>query len=109
MFFLEGLKALSTAKLKAKLQDLWTSDSFPTCVREVYDITPNSDRAMRSAVVEVAGLHKHELGKKAIFKDLIYEGGDFAVDYFESIAFLRPDDASKSFGQRTSKGFGAWS
>jgi hypothetical protein len=85
MFFLDDIKALSTAKLQIKLQDLWTSDSFPDCIREIYNSTPNSDRLIRSAVVEVARVHAGELGCKDIFKDLIYEGGDFAVDFVESI------------------------
>jgi hypothetical protein len=87
MFFLEDLKALATAKLQQKLQELWTSDSFPECIREVYATTLESDRAMRSAVVEIAKNHVKELGKKVVFKDLIHEGGDFTVDYFESIVF----------------------
>src|SRR4051812_35515765 len=90
MFFLEDVKALSTAKLQLKLQGLWTSDSFPDCVREIYASTPNSDRGMRSAVVEVARVHAGELCCKAIFKELIREGGDFAVDFFESVTLPRP-------------------
>ncbi|KAF2187414.1 hypothetical protein K469DRAFT_489988, partial [Zopfia rhizophila CBS 207.26] len=90
MFFLDDLKALSTAKLQLKLQDLWTSDLFPECIREIYASTPDNDRAMRAAVVEVASVHVHELGMKAIFKDLIREGGDFAVEYFESTIFPEP-------------------
>ncbi|KAL5370866.1 hypothetical protein PMIN02_013007 [Paraphaeosphaeria minitans] len=90
MFFLKDLKALATAKLQQKLQELWTSESFPECIREVYATTPESDRAMRSAVVEVAKNYVRELGKKVVFKDLIHEGGDFAVDYFESVVFPAP-------------------
>ncbi|KAH9873079.1 hypothetical protein J1614_005476 [Plenodomus biglobosus] len=87
MFFLKDLKALATAKLKQKLQDLWADDSFPECIREVYATTPDGDHAMRSAVVEVAKVHVKKLGKKAVFKDLIHEGGDFTVQYFESVIF----------------------
>ncbi|KAF2002433.1 hypothetical protein P154DRAFT_462410 [Amniculicola lignicola CBS 123094] len=90
MFFLEDLKALSTIKMQKKLQTLWTCDSFPDCIREIYASTPNSDHAMRSAVIEVARVHVRELGKKAIFKDLIREGGEFAVDFFESITYGEP-------------------
>jgi hypothetical protein len=79
MFFLEDLKALAIAKLQRKLQELLTSDSFPECIREIYATTSESDRTMRSTVVEVAKDHVRELGKKAAFKDLIYEGGDFVV------------------------------
>jgi hypothetical protein len=84
MFFLEDLKALSVTKLQQKLRDLRTCDSFSECVREVYTTTPDSDRAMRSAVVEVAKTHIVDFGKKAAFKDLIHQGGDFAVDLFET-------------------------
>jgi hypothetical protein len=90
MFFLEDLKAVATAKLQQKLEHLWTSDSFPECIREIYAATRENDRAMRSAVVEVAKDHVRELGKKAVFKDLIHGGGDFAVDYFESVVFPAP-------------------
>lgn len=87
MFFLEDLKAVAVAKLQQKLQDLWTSDSFPECIREIYATTPENDLGMRSAVVEVAKVHVRELGSKDILKDLIREGGDFAVEYFESVIF----------------------
>ncbi|KAF2006466.1 hypothetical protein P154DRAFT_422103 [Amniculicola lignicola CBS 123094] len=90
MFLLEDLRALATVKLQQKLQELWMSDSFPECIREIYATTPESDRVMRSAVVEVAKEHVRELGKKVVFKDLIHEGGDFAVDYFESVVFPAP-------------------
>lgn len=90
MFFLEDLKAVAIAKLQQKLQDLWTSDSFPECIREIYATTPENDLRMRSAVVEIAKAHIGELGSKDIFKDLIREGGEFAVQCFESVVFLPP-------------------
>ncbi|KAH7119540.1 hypothetical protein B0J11DRAFT_582072 [Dendryphion nanum] len=103
IFFLKDLKTLSTTKLQRKLQDLWTSDSFPECIREVYASTPSSDRAIRSTVVEVVSVRKLDLGKKAIFKDLIHEGGDFVVDYFERITSLELDGTSETSG--TPQGF----
>ncbi|EOA85871.1 hypothetical protein ACJQWK_02967 [Exserohilum turcicum] len=90
MFFLEDLKAVAIAKLQHKLQDLWTNDSFPECIREIYATTPANDLGMRSAVVEIAKDHIKELGSKSIFKDLIREGGDFVVQYFESAIFPPP-------------------
>ena len=45
---------------------------------------------MRSAVVEVTRNHVRGLGKKVVFKDLIHKGGDYAVDYFESVVFPAP-------------------
>jgi hypothetical protein len=62
MFFLEDLKTLSIVKLQRKLQDLWTCDSLPECIREIYTSTPHNDLAMRSAVVEVAKVHTIDLG-----------------------------------------------
>ncbi|KAF2181195.1 hypothetical protein K469DRAFT_589870, partial [Zopfia rhizophila CBS 207.26] len=89
MFFLEDLKALALEKFKRNLEELWMSDSFPECVREVYKSTYERDRALRSVVVEVAATHAHDLGSKEIFKDLICEGGDFVVDYFEKLLYNR--------------------
>ncbi|KAH5617516.1 hypothetical protein HBI23_255110 [Parastagonospora nodorum] len=96
MFFLEDLKALATVKLQQKLQDLWTSDSFPGCIREIYATTRENGCAMRSAVVEVATKHVSELGQKIVFKDLIREGGDFTVDYLTSVVFPEPRTVSSS-------------
>ena len=81
MFFLDDLKALSTLKLQKELRNSWRNDSFPECVREIYETTPDSDRAMRSAVVEVARAHTQQLGEVAVFRALLREGGDFAVDF----------------------------
>jgi len=107
MFFLEDLKALSTQKLERKLQVEWKSDSFPECIREIYASTPSSDLMMRSAVVEVGKLHVSELGKKAIFRDLIHEGGDFAVQYFERVVF-KAFPAYGSFGTTSSAKASSW-
>jgi hypothetical protein len=87
MFFLPDLKALCTLKLTDKLHDQWSSESFPDCIREIYESTPQSDRTMKDAVVRVAKQHARELAEKDIFKDLIREGGDFPVDYLESLIF----------------------
>jgi hypothetical protein len=103
MFFLEGLKALCTVKLEQKLKDLWSSDSFPECIREIYASTPSDERAMRSTVLEVAKAHVRELSEKAAFKDLIREGGDFAVQYFESVVFSAPPLVSTPTARRTFK------
>jgi hypothetical protein len=100
MFFLYDLKDYCTAKLRQKLQILWTSDSFPECVREIYSSTPDSDRTMRSAVCEVAKAHVRELGIKDTFKDLIREGGDFTVDCFEGVLSLVPGAVSSTVGRR---------
>ncbi|OCK74090.1 hypothetical protein K432DRAFT_410158 [Lepidopterella palustris CBS 459.81] len=83
MFFLEDLKLLALKKFQEKLKDLWRSNLFPECVREVYRSTYKRDRAMRSTVVEAAATYVRKLGTKGIFKDLIREGRDFAVDYIQ--------------------------
>ena len=85
MFFLKDLKTVTTAKLKKKLLNLWKDDSFPDCIREIYATTRDRDQAMRSAVVDIAKVHAKELVTKTAFKDLIHDGGDFAVQYFQSV------------------------
>lgn len=101
MFFLEDLKAVAIAKLQQKLQDLWKSDSFPECIREIYTTTPENDLGMRSAVVEMAKLHVRELVSKDKFKALICEGGDFAFQCLESVVFSSPP---ATFSTLSSKG-----
>jgi len=101
MFFLEDVKTLSTTKIQKKLQTLWECDSFPDCIREIYASTRDNDRAMRSAVVEVARVHARELGKKVMFKDLIREGGEFAVDFFESITYQEPLRTFEGWGGKS--------
>ncbi|USP81613.1 hypothetical protein yc1106_08887 [Curvularia clavata] len=100
MFFLKDLKTVTTAKLKKKLLNLWKDDSFADCIREIYATTRDSDRAMRSAVVEIAKVHAKELVKKPAFTDLIHNGGDFAVQYFESVVSLVPLQADVSTTKR---------
>jgi hypothetical protein len=98
MFFLEDLKALSVTKLQQRLQNLWTCDTFPECVREIYATTPDRDRAMRAAVVEVAKTHIVDLGKKATLKEPMHEGGDFAVDLFDAVVVLAGSNTCYSSG-----------
>ncbi|KAH5618969.1 hypothetical protein HBI23_245950 [Parastagonospora nodorum] len=57
---------------------------------------------MRSAVVKVAKDHVKELGGKAVFKNLIHEGGDFVVQYFESVIFPAPPAVSSTRPQSVS-------
>ena len=85
MFFIENLKVLSQTNFQKKLESHWMDDSFPECIREVYTSTQNSDSKIRSAVVEIATAHAHELNEKEIFRDLLQDGGDFAVEYTESL------------------------
>ncbi|KAH8702856.1 hypothetical protein GQ44DRAFT_732657 [Phaeosphaeriaceae sp. PMI808] len=85
MFLLADLKILSTNKLKEKLKEFWKSDSFPECVREIYASTSDSDRQMRSAVVEVAAAHARVLSETDNFKVLLREGGDFTADYIDAL------------------------
>lgn len=59
------------------------SDSFPECVREVYGSTRDSNSRIRSVVLEIATAHALELWKKDIFKELLQDGGDFAVEYVD--------------------------
>lgn len=50
---------------------------------------------MRSAIIDVATEYVSELGRKALYKNLIREGGDFPVDYFTSVVFpQRPANSS---------------
>ncbi|KAF2967244.1 hypothetical protein GQX73_g6308 [Xylaria multiplex] len=79
-FMLDDLKRLALQKFKLKLQNLWVSELFVACIREIYASTTESEEGLRSAVVSVAYNYQTELWQKKPFRDLIYDGGDFAVD-----------------------------
>jgi len=49
----------------------------------------------------VARVHARELGKKVMFKDLIREGGEFAVDFFESITYQEPLRTFEGWGGKS--------
>ncbi|KAI0388517.1 BTB/POZ domain-containing protein [Xylariaceae sp. FL0594] len=79
-FMLDGLKQFALRRFTSKLEQLWVSELLVDCIREVYESTTESEHGLRSAVVEVAEAHRVDLWGKKAFRDLIREGGDFAVD-----------------------------
>lgn len=84
MFFIEDLKTLSEAKLQARLKLPVESMQFTNCIREIYALTYGVN-TLRSAVVKAAVTQRKKPGMIESIKDLIREGGDFAVDYFETL------------------------
>lgn len=83
MYLLEDLKLLSEAKFRQKLKNVEIGDEFVECVREVYATTSENDKTMRSAVVEAAVSRRSAM--TASGRDLIYDGGDFVVDYVKAL------------------------
>ncbi|KAI0528455.1 BTB/POZ domain-containing protein [Xylaria digitata] len=79
-FMLDDLKHLALRQFKSKLEELWVSELLVDCIREVYASTAESEHGLRSAVVEVAYTCRAKLWQKKAFRDLVYNGGDFAVD-----------------------------
>jgi hypothetical protein len=81
MFRMKDLKDLACEKFKLQLQEHWKSNTFPDCIREVYSTSKEVQApGTRGLVVEIAALHRKELGQKRLFQDLIHGLGDFAVD-----------------------------
>ncbi|KAK2763722.1 hypothetical protein FQN54_009338 [Arachnomyces sp. PD_36] len=79
MFLMEKLKEYAFQRFKAKIQQLWMSDMFIDCIKEVYNTCKNGDR-IRGAVVEIAIKHICDLWKKQQFHGLVHQVGDFAED-----------------------------
>ncbi|KAI0435670.1 BTB/POZ domain-containing protein [Xylaria telfairii] len=79
-FMLDDLKQLALERLKSSLEKLWVSELLSDCIREVYASTTESESELRNSVVEVAQTHRIDLWKRKEFRDLLREGGDFAVD-----------------------------
>ncbi|KAI1147026.1 BTB/POZ domain-containing protein [Nemania diffusa] len=79
-FMLDHLKHLALQRFKLTLAKLWVSELLVDCVREVYTSTTESEHGPRSAVVQVAYAYRANLWQRKTFRDLVHDGGDFAVD-----------------------------
>ncbi|RYP76242.1 hypothetical protein DL771_001861 [Monosporascus sp. 5C6A] len=80
MFLMDHLKEDALRKFKSKLSELWISEKFTDCVKEIYSSTNEFDCGLRNAAVETTKVHLTRLWEKKPFKELIREGGDFVVD-----------------------------
>ena len=83
---MDHLKALAHEKFKVQLRQHWISDTFPDCIREVYNTTFDSDTMMRRAVIEVVNKNSKELCRKMAFREVIHDIGEFAVDLVDRLA-----------------------
>ena len=87
-FCMDHLKALACEKFSKQLAQLWISDTFPDCIREVYSTTIGSDKQMRRAIIDVIKLHYKEICQKAAFAEIYCEIGEFTVDLVNMLAGL---------------------
>ena len=83
-FDVNSLKGHALQIFKTKVHELWLSESFVDCIREVYSTTNDSECMMRKSVVETARAHLQQLMRGTPFQDLISEGGDFVVDLMKA-------------------------
>lgn len=90
-FFVEGLKDYALERFKSKAQQLWVSENFVDCIRDVYEST--QDLEFREVVLGVAYEHLPDLWSKKPFRDLIHEGGDLAVALMGEI--IKPEKAER--------------
>jgi hypothetical protein len=82
MFDLPDLEALCKFKLEKRLNSDWSIEDFAECVQEVYKCTDDDDpQSLRHLVVKLATQHADDLTNESSFIDLLYEGGDFAIDF----------------------------
>lgn len=76
-----GLKDMALAKFRISIHGC---ESIPkhlsTLIRAVYSTTPDSDRGLRSIIVEHCHRHLKELMRSGLFQQTMQELGSFAVD-----------------------------
>ena len=83
-FDVPSLKEYALKRFASKIRELWVSDRFNDCIRNVFDSTTKSGgESLRNAVVLVAKDHLPALWAKHTFKDLLRDGGDFAEDLMD--------------------------
>jgi hypothetical protein len=84
-FNLPDLQAVCKVKLVKRLKEEWSVEEFPECVKEVYKCTgvlgEDDPQRLRHLVVEFATQHADDLINEPPFFDMLYEGGDFAIDF----------------------------
>ncbi|KAI1839752.1 hypothetical protein JX266_014034 [Neoarthrinium moseri] len=90
-FGIKGLKNHALSRLQTLLSDLWMSDRFSDCIREVYESTRDEPESLRALVTRVAHAHLGQLWERSEFKVLVHEGGDFAVDLIAQSAKKQQD------------------
>ena len=81
-FGAHGLSDYALGKFKVKVEKLWVSENFVSCIREVYSSTVYTQCKMRATVVEIIRKHLDVLWKRPL-QDLLREGGDFPVDLLD--------------------------
>ncbi|KAK1452816.1 hypothetical protein CTAM01_17256 [Colletotrichum tamarilloi] len=79
-FLMPELKRFAVERLKPKLEELWVSESFVGCIKETYESINQSGQQIRDAILRVVKINLDSLWSKKIFRDLVYEGGDFPGD-----------------------------
>ena len=94
-FGIDGLKELACAKFRSQLQQLWTSDTLPDCIREVYRTTPENNNQLRGAVMGVVKEHYKDLYQKASFQEVYCEVNEFTKDLVKLLVELSQDPFSK--------------
>jgi len=79
------LQQLAAKNFKDELTQHWISDTFPYCIKEVYESNPGEDVTLRNIVVEAAFVHLRTLGRRKNFQNLVAETGAFANDLLQHI------------------------
>lgn len=87
-FIVEGLKDYALQRFRSKIRQLWVSEKFVDCIRDIYDSTIDPNCKMRQAVVEIVRNNIAELWEKAPFQEVLREGGDFIVDLMSKLVIL---------------------
>lgn len=82
-FCIDGLKKYAHRRLQTLLTR--TREGFADFIRGVYCLPAGPGNEMGVLVVGVAHRHLTELMKEEGFRDLVHEGGDFAVELFTKV------------------------
>ncbi|KAI1003988.1 hypothetical protein K3495_g4221 [Podosphaera aphanis] len=105
MFQIQDLATLATKNFQTQLRGTCLDASFSTCVRELYASTNSSDDLIRSVALAAAisapqpsdeshiDVDSMRVLKLDCFRDILCQGGDFAVDYCTAVVDQCVNDA----------------
>ncbi|KAI4189144.1 MAG: hypothetical protein LQ348_003836 [Seirophora lacunosa] len=81
---LSGLKVLAKSKFSAALLHCWDKEPLTEIIRNIYENTVSTDRALRDALLPILQEHRQTVRVNEEFKEVVRTVGDFAVDLMDA-------------------------
>ncbi|KAK8230858.1 BTB/POZ protein [Phyllosticta capitalensis] len=98
MYQLVALKEYALQKLKARVRDVFTLETFPAAVKTIYESTVEQDRGLRDAIIDAAVSKIDDITTRtdSKFNDTLKEVASFGRDIILGLQNHRQQGSGKS-------------